>query len=569
MAGLVQFDGDNPNGPNAGAPLGEDPNAPSIDDFQTPPRPRTAIPSHVKLPPANVAASSRGPTVVHAIPGIAPDIAKMLAQADQHPGMQNEQMLAGLSGQGVNVDMDKFRRSGGREISGSAVPHGDRQKYGSLDIRHFVDRIEGDHAVLLGEKGSEEAIPVHALPPGAKEGSWIQNGKVVSPPEDKAGGIRKRLGESDPGGPINLAPAPKSNIDKLQDDNRPIPPADAPSRLPTWTARSQYGTYVIDPNIYGENEKRAEAEKSKKLAPFTALGDLGGYSEAIKAAAQTGNESLVTQLVKAAVDKQEREAQKREYSLTAAEIQARDEANRKSHERVAGMNAGSRGAAGRASAKPGEGTNAVAQYIQQHPDDQEGAIKIASQYPDQIPDPVRAITAMGRLPNKLANQTTYDDQGNPTATAGSNAEKRGINKAAIATDQFVPIAKALRDDIAKNGSMLMPMADRTDAGRERIRLYTKLSSFLKQMESRPQSNMTTQLEFQEMGGHGVGPIENAKRPMITVENLDNMIKEAERSKQLNETKGNRSPSVGSQLQGAAQKKTGQAPIDDLLKQAGF
>ncbi|HEY1016277.1 MAG TPA: DUF3006 domain-containing protein [Herpetosiphonaceae bacterium] len=52
-------------------------------------------------------------------------------------------------------------------------------------MRAVLDRFEGDWAVLLleGEPG-ERAIPVTALPPGAREGDWLlvreEGGELVA-----------------------------------------------------------------------------------------------------------------------------------------------------------------------------------------------------------------------------------------------------------------------------------------------------------------------------------------------------------------------------------------------------
>ncbi len=68
----------------------------------------------------------------------------------------------------------------------------------------YVDRIEGDKAVLLDDAGDTHNVDISALPQGAKPGAWIQGGSVVPAPESKSQSIRKRLSAGDKGGRIAL-----------------------------------------------------------------------------------------------------------------------------------------------------------------------------------------------------------------------------------------------------------------------------------------------------------------------------------------------------------------------------
>jgi hypothetical protein len=68
----------------------------------------------------------------------------------------------------------------------------------------FVDAIEAGHARLVLEDESF-TIPARLLPPGAREGSWIQLAiGVVPAPASDAAALRKKLARGDRGGPIKL-----------------------------------------------------------------------------------------------------------------------------------------------------------------------------------------------------------------------------------------------------------------------------------------------------------------------------------------------------------------------------
>jgi len=69
----------------------------------------------------------------------------------------------------------------------------------------FVDAVEGDTARLVLSGGAAFSVPVRLLPPGAKEGSWLQASFTLAPPPpDDAAEIRARLGKGDDGGDIKL-----------------------------------------------------------------------------------------------------------------------------------------------------------------------------------------------------------------------------------------------------------------------------------------------------------------------------------------------------------------------------
>lgn len=70
--------------------------------------------------------------------------------------------------------------------------------------RMFIDRVEGDKAVLLDEQGRESVVDASSLPRGAGEGQWLQGGKAVAAPPSDAAEIRKRLSRGDKGGRLAL-----------------------------------------------------------------------------------------------------------------------------------------------------------------------------------------------------------------------------------------------------------------------------------------------------------------------------------------------------------------------------
>ncbi|MES1166096.1 MAG: hypothetical protein ABUR63_10075 [Verrucomicrobiota bacterium] len=69
----------------------------------------------------------------------------------------------------------------------------------------FVDAIEADSARLIGPGGVAFTVPSRLLPAGAKEGSWLRAGFVLTDgPPDDAAEVRRRLGRGDDGGDIKL-----------------------------------------------------------------------------------------------------------------------------------------------------------------------------------------------------------------------------------------------------------------------------------------------------------------------------------------------------------------------------
>jgi len=72
------------------------------------------------------------------------------------------------------------------------------------ETRAFVDEIDGETARLLVGDDTVHA-PSRLLPPAAREGTWIRLFVEVlpAPPNDTAA-LRRKLGKSDPGGPIKL-----------------------------------------------------------------------------------------------------------------------------------------------------------------------------------------------------------------------------------------------------------------------------------------------------------------------------------------------------------------------------
>jgi hypothetical protein len=67
----------------------------------------------------------------------------------------------------------------------------------------FVDAVEAGTARLVLSDGVAFSIPARLLPPGAKEGSWLEFSLALAPaPPDAAAEIRARLGRDDDGGDI-------------------------------------------------------------------------------------------------------------------------------------------------------------------------------------------------------------------------------------------------------------------------------------------------------------------------------------------------------------------------------
>jgi hypothetical protein len=74
----------------------------------------------------------------------------------------------------------------------------------TTDTLAFVDAIEAGKArLLIGAQAF--TLPVAALPPDAREGSWVRLSiAVVPPPPDDAEAIRRQLAGQDPGADLKL-----------------------------------------------------------------------------------------------------------------------------------------------------------------------------------------------------------------------------------------------------------------------------------------------------------------------------------------------------------------------------
>jgi len=67
----------------------------------------------------------------------------------------------------------------------------------------FVDAIEdGQARLLLGEESF--SLPQSLLPEDAREGTWLRLSLAIAPPPSDPDGLRRKLGQNDPGGPIKL-----------------------------------------------------------------------------------------------------------------------------------------------------------------------------------------------------------------------------------------------------------------------------------------------------------------------------------------------------------------------------
>jgi len=68
----------------------------------------------------------------------------------------------------------------------------------------FVDAIEEGRVRLL-DGDQPLSLPLALLPPGVREGDWIELATaVIAPPPDDTESRRKRLAGDDPGGDIDL-----------------------------------------------------------------------------------------------------------------------------------------------------------------------------------------------------------------------------------------------------------------------------------------------------------------------------------------------------------------------------
>ncbi len=63
----------------------------------------------------------------------------------------------------------------------------------------WLDRVEGDRAVLRMESGAELDLPMALLPPEAVEGSWMKLSLIVDPERtaQEAGQVSALLSELD------------------------------------------------------------------------------------------------------------------------------------------------------------------------------------------------------------------------------------------------------------------------------------------------------------------------------------------------------------------------------------
>ena len=75
---------------------------------------------------------------------------------------------------------------------------------GERGVPLFVDEIADGVARLL--RGTEVvSLPANLLPPGAREGAWVElSVGIISAPPDDTYERRKKLAADDPGGPIKL-----------------------------------------------------------------------------------------------------------------------------------------------------------------------------------------------------------------------------------------------------------------------------------------------------------------------------------------------------------------------------
>ncbi|MEC9071654.1 MAG: DUF3006 domain-containing protein, partial [Myxococcota bacterium] len=73
----------------------------------------------------------------------------------------------------------------------------------------WLDRVEGDRAILGTEGGDEMEVPAALLPPGAVEGSWMKLSLSLDPDRTSTessavSDLLRRLGEEDDGGDLVL-----------------------------------------------------------------------------------------------------------------------------------------------------------------------------------------------------------------------------------------------------------------------------------------------------------------------------------------------------------------------------
>jgi len=73
----------------------------------------------------------------------------------------------------------------------------------------WLDRVEGDRAILGTEGGDEIEVAAALLPPGTVEGSWMKLSLVLDPDRtaraaSEVGELLTRLDEDDDGGELVL-----------------------------------------------------------------------------------------------------------------------------------------------------------------------------------------------------------------------------------------------------------------------------------------------------------------------------------------------------------------------------
>lgn len=73
----------------------------------------------------------------------------------------------------------------------------------------WIDRVEGDLAILHGSTGVQFELPITLLPPGATEGSWLTLSLELDPERtaDEKGAVQtllSRLDADDDGGDLVL-----------------------------------------------------------------------------------------------------------------------------------------------------------------------------------------------------------------------------------------------------------------------------------------------------------------------------------------------------------------------------
>jgi len=100
---------------------------------------------------------------------------------------------------------DEQREKAIGKLFGSPGGRGGDQLEGNMSMAPegaFVDRIDGDVAVVLMPGGETSEIPVNQLPPGVKEGEYLSPGGKDEAAYGTA--LRNKLMQGDDGGNIKL-----------------------------------------------------------------------------------------------------------------------------------------------------------------------------------------------------------------------------------------------------------------------------------------------------------------------------------------------------------------------------